>query len=233
MFEMLGLLFDICVFVAIGSILGVVYALLAWFLVRNIPSFKLFAVAGAGAIPILSSIWIVACVIVCAFAFPGKSYTLFGDIEEPLPNGYYLMALGKMPDFASIHYGSDLSIGAISLSKCVGGIAVDGPLVAGSYSHSFSEFTAVGNQGYFLFDSRSGAIREYTSLPQMETALGHPLHIIPTQDFHSREPFYLRDLVREQGLLFIPPVGAILAYSIFLLWLRSRGRNSSTRYPPF
>lgn len=225
MFEIIGLLIDIGLFLAIGAIFGVGFALLAWLLLRKRTFFKIMPILGAGAIPMLSAIWFIICVIFYASAFPGRSYTLFGDIAEPLPNGYYLMALGKMPDSASINHGSDFSSGGIQLSKDVGGIAVDGPLVVGAYSHPFSEFTAVGNQGFFLFDTHDGTVHEYDTLPQIEKLLGHPIHIVRTEEFRSQEPFYLRDLARERAVVFVPPAAMMLTYLAFLVWLRQRRRT--------
>ncbi len=224
MFEIIGLLIDIAVFLAVGAILGAAFAFVAWLLIPKRTLFKLVPILGAAAVPVLSAIWIIVGVLFFAVAFPGRSYTLFGDIVEPLPNGYYLMALGKMPDFAQINHSSDISSGSIPLSKCVGGIAVEGPLVVGAYSHPFSQFTAEGNQGFFLFDTRSGAVRDYETLHKIETSLGHPVAIVRVDEFHSQQPFYVRDLAWERGVLFGPPIAAILAYLAFLIWLRLRHR---------
>ncbi len=224
MFEIIGLLIDIAVSLAVGAIVGAAFAFVAWLLIRKRTVFKLVPLLGAAAVPVLSAIWIIAGVLFFAVAFPGRSYTLFGDIVEPLPNGYYLMALGKMPDFAQINDGSDFSSGSIPLSKCVGGIAVEGPLVVGAYSHPFGEFTAEGNQGFFLFDSRTGAVHEYDTLNEIETSLGHPVAIVRVDEFHSQQSFYVRDLAWERDVLFGPPIAAILAYLVFLIWLRPRHR---------
>jgi hypothetical protein len=232
-FEIIGLLIDIAVFLTVGAILGAAFAFLAWLLLRKRTIFKIAPILGAAAVPVLSAIWIIAGVLFFAVAFPGRSYTLFGDIVEPLPNGYYLMALGKMPDFAQINHGSDFSSGSIPLSKCVGGIALDGPLVVGAYSHPFGQFTAEGNQGFFLFDTRSGAVHDYETLREIETSLGHPVAIVRVDEFHSQQPFYLRDLGWERFLLFAPPVAAILAYLAFLVWLRPRHRTQAEAAPAF
>jgi hypothetical protein len=50
----------------------------------------------AFAIPILSAAYLWMCIAM----LPGKS--LFGDISQPLPNGYVLTGLGKMPDFSYV-----------------------------------------------------------------------------------------------------------------------------------
>jgi hypothetical protein len=232
-FEIIGLLIDIAVFLAVGAILGAAFGFLAWLLVRKRTLFKIVPIVGAAAVPVLSALWIIAGVIFFAVAFPGRSYTLFGDIAEPLPNGFYLMALGKMPDFAQINRGSDLSSGSIPLSKCVGGIAVAGPLVVGAYSHPFGQFTAEGNQGFFLFDTRSGAVRYFETLHEIKTVLGHPAAIVRVEEFRSQQPFYVRDLAWERFLLFAPPVAAILAYLAFLVWLRPRHRTQAAAAPGF
>jgi hypothetical protein len=66
---------------------------------------------GIGAVILapLCVIWLFATVAL----LPGES--LFGDIDQPLPNGYRVSALGKMPDFADISSAN----GADGLSEYV------------------------------------------------------------------------------------------------------------------
>ena len=96
MFELIGLLFATIFLFTIASILAAILAGITWLLVRNTSAPRKRLMFTAAMIPIASAayLWLYMALL------PGES--LFGDISQPLPNGYVLEALGKMPDFASI-----------------------------------------------------------------------------------------------------------------------------------
>jgi hypothetical protein len=174
----------------------------------------------AGAIPILSAPYLWLCVAI----LPGES--LFGDISQPLQNGYSLEALGKMPDFATIKQGNSLTY-PIGQTECIGSLEVFGPLVAGRYSHPFGTFTPQPNEGYFILDTRSGQFTDFKTIEELETRLGHKVDLVSTTSFRSIEPSYKREQALNKAIMFAPPVTVTIAY---FLWL-SRRRRAETGLP--
>jgi hypothetical protein len=118
---------------------------------------------GIGAILLAPScvIWLYTTVAL----LPGES--LFGDIDQPLPNGYHVTALGKMIDFADISSANR----ADSLSEYVASLQVHGDLVAGQYSHPFGTFTPKPNEGYFVLDTKTGAHKDLPSAAALQAEL--------------------------------------------------------------
>jgi hypothetical protein len=157
----------------------------------------------AAVIPVVSAAYLWLCVAL----LPGKS--LFGDIAEPLPNGYTLKALGKMPDFASIDSPRNPN-SYNGLSECIGKLAVYGPLVVGRYSHPFGSFSAKEDEPYFMFDTRDGRNVDVASLAELESDLGHCVQLVEVQFFRSREPAYLRQQRLDLAIEICPPVFAVV-----------------------
>jgi hypothetical protein len=211
LFELIGLTFATLFLFLIAAAAGSFYAGIAWFLVRNRECRRLPLILFAAAIPIFSAAYFWLCVAM----LPGES--LFGDISQPLPNGYSLQALGKMPDFASINKGNSLSNETVALSECIGSLTVSGPFVAGRYSHPFGSFDPKPNEGYFVFDTRTGQFVDFRSLHELESKFGHSAHLVPTQFFRSREPAYKRQQMINKIVMFAPPTLATLGYILCLL----------------
>src|ERR1700760_365929 len=128
MFELIGLLFAIGMLFALAAVASIVLAGLRGLSVRNRQTPRNRLILAAALIPLFS----VAYLWLCIALLPGES--LFGDISQPLPNGYTLEALRKMPAFASVSNAKSPN-SYNGLTECVGKLAVCGPFVAGQYSH--------------------------------------------------------------------------------------------------
>ncbi len=149
-------------------------------------------------------------------------------ISEPLPNGYSLQALSKMPDFAQISTGDiedGVSSPSVQLSQCVGSIAVSGPFVAGQYSHPFADFYPNPTEPWFLVDTRTGSHSDFASKSALEQQLGHEVQPVSVIAFHSEEPWYLAQQRRNRRIMFIPPTIALIAF--FALVLQARRAATS------
>lgn len=89
MFEMIGLLVGTAILFVLSVIAGGVYAGTAFLILWGRPKRRIALMLLAAAIPVCSTAYMWLCVAI----LPGES--LFGDIDQPLPNGYTLQALGK------------------------------------------------------------------------------------------------------------------------------------------
>jgi len=217
MFEIIGLLIATGVLLAFASIVSVVLATLTWLLMRKRSGPRKSLITAAILIPILSAAYIWLCVA----HLPGKS--LFGDISEPLPNGYIVEALGKMPDFASISNPKFPLDGYNGLTEYIGKLAVDGPFVVGQYSHPFGGFEAKPNEPFFMFDTRSGKNIDIPTLNELQNRLGHPIALTEVQYFRS--PLAIARRRKENWIEFGPPVVVLLLF-ILSIPLFSRRINS-------
>jgi hypothetical protein len=159
---------------------GLVYAALAFRTLRSRPARRKRKVLLAASIPVLSAIYLWFCIAL----LPGE--TLFGDISQPLPNGFLLQGLGKMPDFASISKAGDLS--GNGPTECVGSLGVYGDFVVGHYSHPFGAFAPHADEGYFVLDTRNGTFHDYPALSVIEDYLGHDVHLVDTAFFRVSSP---------------------------------------------
>jgi len=220
LFELIGLAFATLFLFALAALVGCGFLAVAWLIVRRKEGPKIPLILIAGAIPILSAAYFWLCVAI----LPGES--LFGDISQPLPNGYSLEALGKMPDFATIKYGNSLS-NPRGQSECIGSLEVSGPFVAGRYSHPFGTFAPEPTEGYFILDTRSGQFVDFKTIEELEARLGHKVNLVSTTSFRSVEPSYKRHETLNKIIMFTPPITATIGY---FLWL-SRRRRVETGLP--
>lgn len=159
----------------------------------------------------LCVVWLYAMVIV----LPHES--LFGDIDELLPNGYHLRALGKMPDFATIDPNSQYGLG---LPEGVASLQVQGNLVVGHYSHPFDTFTPKPVEDYFLFDTKTGLHRDFPSAAALQAQLGEPLQLVPTDQFQSPDLSSRRQREFNRVVIFGPIAVVWLLYFVAAFVLR-------------
>src|SRR5579863_7524092 len=99
MFEMIGLLIDLTVACAIAFLIGGIIAVLAWLLFwgrRRPKRLILFT----SLVPIFTVAYLFVCAIGMELFVPNQPPLFFGDFSEPLPNGYVLTGLGKMPEYS-------------------------------------------------------------------------------------------------------------------------------------
>jgi hypothetical protein len=219
MFEIIGLLGDIALLFAFSSLVGGVYALVAWIIVRSQAHSRKRRIAIAAALPPAFAAYILACAIAFSIFVPGHSELLFGSISEGLPNGYRLMALGKMPRYGRIEAPSG-DINQPTANGYFGSVEVDGPLVFGAYDSRYDASPGDGNQGYFAFDTRSGKVLDFGTLPELNRYAGHSAHFTENQSFRSAEASQKRLFNVERWIWFAPPHMCTAFYFLFLLKVR-------------
>lgn len=219
MFELIGLLFATMLLFALAAMLAAVLSGITWLLVRRTSAPRKRLIFAAASIPIISAAYFWLCIAL----LPGES--LFGDISQPLPNGYLLEALGKMPDFASISNPKSPN-SYNGLSECIGKLAVDGPLVAGQYSHPFGSFAAAPHEPYFVFDTRSGQHIDLPTLVDLQARLGHSVQLTEVQFFRSQEPSYRARQNVNKVVMLGPPILALGIFTAYVLRNRLRTQPS-------
>ena len=213
MFELIGLLFAIGMLFALAAVASIVLAALTWLSVRNRQTPRKRLILAAALIPLFS----VAYLWLCIALLPGES--LFGDISQPLPNGYTLEALRKMPDFASVSNAKSPN-SYNGLTECVGKLAVYGPFVAGQYSHPLGTFDAKPNEPFFIFDTRSGQHLDLPAIADLQNNLGHSVQLTEVQFFRSQEPTYRARQNVNKVVMFGPPITALVIFTAYVLWSR-------------
>jgi hypothetical protein len=210
MFELIGLVFATGMLFALATVFSFVLASLTWLSVRNRQAPRKRLVLAAALIPILSAVYL----WLCTALLPGKS--LFGDISQPLPNGYTLEALGKMPDFASLSSAKSPN-SYNGLTECIGKLAVYGPLVVGQYSHPFGTFDSKPNEPFFIFDTRNGQHIDLQTVADLENTLGRSVQLTEVQFFRSQESSYLAQQKVIRTIEFGPPIFALVLLIAFVL----------------
>jgi hypothetical protein len=218
--EFIGLAIGTLTFLGLAAMVGALTAAVAWFVVRKRQYQRIPLAVIAGTLPIISAAYLWLCVAI----LPGES--LFGDISQPLPNGYSVQALGKMSDFATINKGNNVSDGAMMHSEYIGKLAVSGLLVAGQYSHPFGTFEPHPNEGFFIFDTQTGKFTDLKTLDDLEKSLGHPVELASTSLFRSTETTYKRQQAINRVIMFGPPLLSIVGYFILLFRFRKRASLS-------
>jgi hypothetical protein len=215
MFEIIGLLVGSGIFFVLATAVSAILAILTWLSLRNRQGPRKRFITVAVLIPISS----VAYMWLCVALLPGES--LFGDIAQPLPNGYVLQALGKMPDFASIS-NPKLPYSNNGPSECIGRLGVYGPLVVGQYSHPFGSFGSNPNEPFFVLDTDNGHHIDLPTLSDLQRYVGHSVTLSEVQYFRSSEPRYLRRQRINNGIEFGPPLIAVLMLVGFVIRCRRR-----------
>jgi hypothetical protein len=219
MIDMIGVAIATAFFFALAFVCSAFLAAVTWLLIgkqRQAPRKRLALFALAIPMAAAAYFWL------CTLVLPGES--LFGDISEPLPNGWVVEALGKMPDFADIK-APQSPLRDPHLTECVGKIAVDGDLVVGQYSHPFGTFSANANEPYFIFDTKHATTIAFPTWIELQNKLGHPITLTEVQFFQSPLAATHRKVVR--AIEFTPPIAALLILIAFI-W---RYRTSDTPTP--
>ena len=154
---------------------------------------------------------------------PDVSSMLSGDINERLPNGFTLEALDKMPEVGHIQKAGDSSIKV----AWVGAVQVEGPFVLGRYDYTyFPKTKKEDDRNFFIFDTRSGSVRDYASEATLAASSGTSVHLTATPYFHAP-----RTSERISGALFlvvvvVPPIAwAISLVSKLRAYLKAASRS--------
>jgi hypothetical protein len=215
MFEMIGLLIATAIFFALAAVVSAILAASIWIFARKKEGPRVRLVVAAALIPLLSATYMWLCIAL----LPSES--LFGDISEPLPNGYMLTALGKMPDYGHIdspksRYSSDVPSGY------VGKLAVYGQFVVGQYSHPFNGLDTKPTEAFFFLNTSNGSTIDLPTRVELENKLGHPVTLTEVQFFRSQERSYRIQQNINSVITFSPPMIALGILIVFVLRLRSR-----------
>jgi len=219
-FELAGLLFNIALLFAVSAVIGCLYALLARVILRPRPRRRRYVVLAA-LLPPFFAAWVIACAIVFAAGVPGEGATIFfGDVSEPLPNGYVLKATGKRPGDAWIQANSKPS----AVVSGIGAIEVSAPFVFGAYARA--DDRADPNQPeagrvYFALDTRDAGNRVFGNLDELNGYAGRRVHLVRPEQFRSSDPAHRRRTRIERVIWFAPPAVLTVAYLLFLLRIRA------------
>ncbi len=225
MFEFIGLFVGLVLLGVLAILLGAIFAGLAWLLFwgHRRPLLTIFALA---LLPLASVAWLIVCGIGFTIFVPNQPDVFFGDISEPLPNGYVLTGLGKMPEYSYL----DRPVSAGPQPQLPGGIRSleqDGPIIYGEYGHLNQQndpldIPTTHKTLYFAFDTRTGLFKDFVSLDALNTAAGHPVHLVASEVFRSQDPARRRLRRIEDILYFTPPCVAFLLCCAILLRARLR-----------
>jgi len=215
----------------LSAMLGGVFALVAWLILRPQTRYRKRAALVGAMLPPLFAFYLVICGIAISAMVPGQSGIIFGDIYEPLPNGYVLTALGKMPDYANIEPASNGSFHPLIVSGYVGEVAVSGPMVYGAYSHRFNEVTPPSPTGigFFAFDTRTGKVRDFDTLAQLNDFAGRSIELKDTVAFRSEERSHKLLVRNERLVVLLPPIIVTVIFFALLFLLR---RDAATVLGP-
>jgi hypothetical protein len=209
-FEIIGLLIGIVLCFALSRLVGSLYGRGAQLILRSRGHDQKLRII-ATYLPVAFAVYMLGCAVTFSAVVPGQSEMLFGGISERLPNGYLLMALGKMPEYGRIEAISTTTPKP-ALYGFFGSLEVDGPLVLGAYNWR-SDIDGLpkggpggGDQGYFSFDTRSGKVVDFGTLVELNRFVGHSVRLVENQSFHSSEPTQSHLVNMELAICFGPPV---------------------------
>lgn len=225
--EIIGRLIMMCLLMGFATGIGALCALLVHIILRRFKIRRRSATIIAWLFPPTVMAYLLGFVIgssILSAPF-GTPDLLFGDINEPLPNGFHLFALGKMSEDGLIERKGDApgQVGWVSELQVVG------PFVAGKYGYTYFPRTEKDhNRNFFLFDTRAATTRDFATEAELAGVLNVPLRLTATPYFHARTPLFHHFLDAVLWLVALgPPVAAGL-------WLISRffglvrSRNSDT-----
>jgi hypothetical protein len=224
--EFLGLLFGFAFLNLAFLSAGAVIALAGWwtFPEQRRPKRLIFITA---CVPILSLYYFVACTIGFILFVPDRFPPFSGDFNEPVPHGYILTGLGKMPEYS--YFESTPPMMQPHLRGGVRRLELDGEVVYGAYGH-LDDGSGFGgrdqDQGYFIFDTRTGEVRNISTIAQLNTAAGHPVHLVDSQSFRSQDPYQVRLRRIESWVYLGPPIAAFLYCVYRLIRFRIRGQET-------
>jgi hypothetical protein len=211
--EIIGLFFATAALFTLAVAVSAMLVGITWLCLPKIANRRKQLILAAVLIPLASAAYFWFCLAL----LPGQS--LFADIDQPLPNGYSVPAMGKMPDFASISNTSKPNA-ATGMTQYIGRIAIDGQFVVGQYSHQFGEFKPTPPEPFFLFDTQLSKNTEFATLNELQSRLGHPITLTEVQYFKS--PLATTRQTIDKAIEFGPPFLAIVFLAI-AVW-RSRSR---------
>jgi len=211
--EFIGLFVAGVLFFTLSGAISCVYGGVAWLILDSRKGGHRKVLRIATCLPPVFAVYMVVCAIVFAQFIPGEGNRIFfGDIYEPLPNGYTLTAMAKMPTYGTIHASSAM-IGTLG---SVGRVAVDGPFVFGEHNDK---------QGYFAFDTRNASTVNLDTITELDHYAGHPVQLTEIFSFRSSEGRRDRLTTIERRIWHGPPLICSFLYFAFLVKLRLRDED--------
>src|ERR1700730_14122476 len=131
--EILGRLFMMILLMGLASGAGLICALIVFSVLRNFKISSRRATIVAALFPPAVTAYLLCFVIASTIlsSFLGTPDLLFGDINEPLPNGFKLFALDKMPEDGLIKRDNDGQV------RWVSDLQTSGPFVLGKYDYKY------------------------------------------------------------------------------------------------
>ena len=220
--EIIGLLITMFLLVAAAFVVGSTCAGVVGLLLKthNLPWRKASLIASL--FPPSATAYILACAILSSVvsSFLGTPDFAFGDINQELPNGYTIEALGKMPECGHIQKAGNSLIQVAWVSS----LQVHGPNILGKYDYTYFPRTPTeAARNYFSLDTRTGDIVNFASETELENYTKAKVHLTPTPDFRGAQTIQKRFATTVLFLIAVfPPLvtGLWLIYRLVLL-LRS------------
>lgn len=161
---------------------------------------------------------------ICELFFPAQDDHIFGDIHEPLPNGYVLRALSKMPYAGLIEKPIEQKSGiSINVEK----LAQNGEVIYGSHSPFENDFQYHPDCqfGCFSFNTKSGAIQEFKTKDELIRYVGHNLQFVKTEDFRTQDKQYLIRQHFWDALYIGPPIISFIFVLVMILRAKPKTSN--------
>jgi hypothetical protein len=209
MFEMIGLLFDLFILSCLCVLTGCVIALCAWLLFRGRARPKGLILV-TSLMPLFSLAYVIFCEIAFTLFVPNQPDVFFGDFNEPVPHGYSLIGLGKMPEYSYFESTPPMA----QQPPLLGGVKSleqDGEMIYGAYGHMNTELPSFKpGYSYFAFDTRNGNVQNFATMSELNTYAGHQIHLVDSENFKSKDSGRLRLRQIEQAVYFGPPLIAFL-----------------------
>ena len=212
--EIIGRLVMMFLLMGAASIVGAVCVLVVYLLLRRANRKSPRACIVAGLFPPAVMGYLLGCLFLSSMLSGplGTPDLVFGDIDEPLPNGFTIEALDKMPEAGHIQKVGDSSIQV----AWVGAVQIDGPYVLGKYDYTYFPKTEKDTgRDFFMFDTRTGEVSNFASEAGLASSAKTNIHLTPTPSYHA--PHSLKKLTSSVLLLFIAVVPPV-AFALFLAW---------------
>jgi hypothetical protein len=178
--------------------------------------------------------FLLACITTFFIFGPAHLQKPFTGDAEPLPNGYsltvpfdrsYLFLSTSVRMVGSSTITTDQLPSRQVVNGYVRSIAVEGPLVLGAYNWHFNSPADKGtdpNQGYFLFDTRSGKVVDFRTEAELGHSVGHAFSLIDAESFRSSDSTHKRYLVFDRVMDYGLPLTCTLLF-VFFLWKDLKG----------
>jgi hypothetical protein len=212
--EIVGRLVMIFLLMGMASVVGAVCVLVVYLLLRRANRKSARACIVTGLFPPAVMGYLLGCLVLSSMlsGLLGTPDLVFGDINEPLPNGFTLQALDKMPEAGHIQRAGD----SLFQVAWVGAVQIDGPYVLGKYDYTYFPKTEKDiGRDFFMFDTRTGEIRNFTSETGLADSTKTNIHLTPTPYYHA--PHSSKQLISSAFFLFIA-VAPPLALALLLAW---------------